>query len=66
MVNPAKSKGGQMNGKQTKNYQIPETVLNGIINVLAALPYRDIAPVMAEIHKVIGPQQNQGQGSKGK
>ena len=55
-----------MSNEKEKIYQIFETVLNGMINVLAALPYRDIAPVMAEIHKVIGPQQDQGEGAGGK
>ena len=53
-----------MNGEQTKIFKIPETVLNGIVNVLAALPYRDIAPVMAELNKVIAPQMDQGAHDK--
>ena len=42
-----------MRKEKEKIYQISESVLNGVVNVLAALPYRHIAPVMAEIHKVI-------------
>lgn len=41
---------------QEKTYTIPESVLNGMLNVLASLPYNQVAPVMAAVNKVIAPQ----------
>ena len=49
-----------MNQEEIKTFSIPETVLNGVINVLASLPYGQVAPVMAELNKVIAPQMDQG------
>ena len=45
---------------EVKNFTIPEAVLNKVVNVLASLPYAQVAPVMAELNKVIAPQLNQG------
>ena len=42
--------------EQEKIFQIPEKVLNGIVNVLGSLPYSQVAPIMKEISDVIAPQ----------
>ena len=49
-----------MNQEEIKTFSIPETVLNDVIKVLASLPYAQVAPIMAELNKVIAPQLDQG------
>jgi hypothetical protein len=47
---------------EAKIFTIPQTVLDKVVNILASLPYGQVAPVMAELNKVIAPQIDQDKG----